>query len=302
MGFNLDRFRRERVYRCSGPIRELRADLDRLRILDIGVEQRRRSWGLAALLCLGAAAVAILIQRMFPQDASVLRVSLSAASVLVAGAAGCCAMFLRFKRLDLENRRYTLASQLLLRLRHDIGADAPVKLVLDLTPVDAPDKQKGKHVTPSGWKAQDFSDPWFTLQTRLLDGTYLRIGMVECLQKRSRVRRTQTGKYKYKTCEYSWAFIQVQLRVKPERYPNLARLEPQARQALRLPDGVAVKRLKLSKDRMVLRTFVEQRWSAGHAAEVGEAVEAPRAVVMMLLSLYQVLNYSKHLRKQGRAS
>ncbi|WP_426755797.1 hypothetical protein [Myxococcus sp. Y35] len=305
MAFNIDRFREERVYRCSGPLSELRADLDRLRLLDMAVEKSRREWGQAALLCLGAAVVAVAVRMTAeagPEHAGLRQLSMGAAVLLLAGTVGTFVRYLRFRRLDLDNRRYTLASQVLHRLRQDIGARAPVKLVLDFTPVDGEEKLLGKRVTRSGWNVEDFSDPWFTLQTRLLDGTHLRIGMVQRLQKRSRTRRSSSGRYKTKHRKRSWAVIQVLLRVKPERHPDLALLEPEARQAVKLPVGVSVARLQLDEDRMFLRTVVEGEWSAGQAVETGSEVDAPRAVVMMLLSLFQVLNYSKHLHKQAKAS
>ncbi|WP_255208512.1 MULTISPECIES: hypothetical protein [unclassified Myxococcus] len=304
MAFNIDRFREERVYRCSGPVGELREDLERLRVLDVEVEQARRSWGQSTLLCLAAAVIIFIFRTTLeegPEDALALQLTQWAGLALLVGSVGCLTVYLRFRSLDLENRRYTLASQVLHRLRRDIGPDAPVKLVLDFTPVDSPGKLQGKRVTPTGWDAENFADPWFTLQTRLLDGTHLRIAMVQWLEKRSRTRRSSSGKTKTKHRKRSWALLQVQLRVKAERHPDLALLEPEARQAMRLPDGAAVDKLQLGEDRMSLRTLVESEWDAGPAIP-SNAVDAPKTVVMMLLSLYQVLNYSKHLRKQAKAS
>ncbi|WP_228559578.1 MULTISPECIES: hypothetical protein [unclassified Myxococcus] len=304
MAFNIDRFREERVYRCTGPIRELREDLERLRLLDMGVEQSRRKWRKSAWVCL-AATVVVFIYRMTLdeglEDALALRLTLWPGLVMLAGTVGCFVVYLRFRRLDLENRRYTLASQVIHRLRRDIGPDASVRLELDFTPADSSEKLLGKHTTPSGWKAENFSDPWFTLQTRLLDGTHLRIAMVQRLMKRSRTRRSASGKYKTKHRQDSWALLQVQLRVKAARHQDLALLEPEARQAMRLPEDVAVDKLQLGEDRMFLRTLVEKDWDAGPNVQ-GDAVDAPKTVVMMLLSLYQVLNSSRQLRQQAKAS
>ncbi|MFP2959612.1 hypothetical protein ACLEPN_17655 [Myxococcus sp. 1LA] len=304
MAFNIDRFRKERIYRCSGPIAELRDDLERLRLLDIDVERARKNWRQSALICL-AATVVIFLYRLtlneWAGDELALRITLWSGLVLLAGTVGCFIVYLRFRRLDLENRRYTLASQVLHRLRRDIGPDAPVKLVLDLTPMDSSEKSLGKHKTSTGWNAENFSDPWLTLQTRLLDGTHLRIAAVQRLQKRSRTRRSSSGKYKTKYRKDSWALFQVQLRVKAERYPDLARMEPEARGAVRLPGGVAVDKLQVGEDRMSLRTLAETEWDAGPNTQ-SNAVDGAKIVVMMLLSLYQVLLYSKELGNQAKAS
>lgn len=304
MAFNSDRFRKERVYRCSGLIRELREDLERLRLLDMDVERSRRNWRRSTWLCLAVTVVSCIFQLMLdvePEDALAPRLTLWMVFVSLVGTVGCFVVYLRFRRLDLENRRYALASQVIHRLRRDIGPDAPVKLALDFTPVDSPDKLLGKHTTPTGWNAENFADPWFTLQTRLLDGTHLRITAVQRLQKRSRTRRGSSGKYKTKYRRDSWMLLQVQLRVKAERHPDLALLEPEAREVIRLPEDVAVNKLQLGEDRLFLRTLVEKDWDAG-AAVVTNAVDASKTVVMMLLSLYQVLNYSKQLRQQAKAS
>ncbi|ATB51229.1 hypothetical protein [Corallococcus macrosporus] len=304
MAFNIDRFRKERVYRCSGPISELRDDLERLRLLDMDVERSRKNWRQAALLCLAATFVLFVYGLTLdegPEDALATRLTLWTGLVLLAGTVGCLIVYLRFRRLDLENRRYTLVSQVLHRLRRDIGPDAPVKLVVDLTPVDSSEKGLGKYKTSTGWNAEDFSDPWLTLQTRLLDGTHVRIAAVQRLRKRSRTRRSISGKYKTKYRKDSWALFAVQLRVKAERYPDLARMEPETRGAMRLPGGVVVDKLQVGEDRMALRTLVEREWDAGPNIQ-NNAVDGAKSVVMMLLSLYHVLHYSKELGNQAKAS
>ena len=304
MAFNIDRFRKEQVYRRSGPIAELRADLEQLGLFDSDVERLRKAWGQATLLCLAAVFVAGITQMMMaagPEEDHLGVLALGALGLLLVGFGVCLVRYLGYRRLDLDNRRYTLAGQVIHRLRRDIGPTAPVKLSMDFRQVDLPEKKLGDRVTPSGWKAQDFADPWLTLQTRLLDGTHLSIGMVQRLQKRSRTRRSISGKYKTKFRKKGWAVIQIQLRVKAERYPDLALMEPEARKYLRLPEGVAVARLQLSEDRLLLSARLDENWAAGPVVQ-SAAPDAPKAVVMMLLSLYQVLNYSKHLHKQAKAS
>ncbi len=304
MAFNIDRFRKEQVYRGFGPIAELRSDLEQLGLFDTDVERLRKAWGQATLLSVAAAFVAFITWVMTdagPEEGRLGMLTLGALGVLLVGTGVCLVRYLGYRRLDLDNRRYTLAGQVIHRLRRDIGPTAPVTLSMDFRRVDLPEKKQGHRVTPSGWKAQDFADPWLTLQTRLLDGTHLSIGMVQRLQKRSRTRRSVSGKYKTKFRKKGWAVIQVQLRVKAERYPDLALLEPEARKYLRLPEGVSVARLQLAEDRLLLSARLEENWSAGPLGQ-SAAPDAPKAVVMMLLSLYQVLNYSKHLHKQAKAS
>ncbi|NPD26818.1 hypothetical protein, partial [Corallococcus exiguus] len=211
------------------------------------------------------------------------------------------------KPRDLDNRRYGLAQVLLQRLEMDLAPDAPVRLKLDLRPPDVLDKRVNQDMV-GWWNTDFFVDPWFTLETRLADGAFVRIRMVERLQKRERSKTSASGKTKTKTKRKGFARLEVSVRVKPERYPGLERLKVRATAATRLPRKVELERVRVAAGRLSLRARLSDEWVA-RPGEPGEP-EAPafwkralekddasRTATMMLLSIYQVLGYTRRRAK-----
>ena len=295
MAFDLNLLRSERLYRNSAPAGVVMADLGRLRAIDAEMEEKKKSWNgrgrafaaLAALFFVGA-----LITPVGPVGAGLSAVSFVAMVV-------CFIVAARYSGLDLENRRYELVARILQRLRKDIAPDEPVTVELDFRPT-----QDARYLTKRGkvkdWNAESFTQRWLSFQVRLRDGTHLRLGMEERLQARSRTRRNPRGKYKTKRKQKGVSFLHVHLRVKPERHPQLARLGAQARQAVRLPHGASLSRLDVAEDRLALRVGMARDWAAQEGVKP-PFCDAPRAALMSLLSLYQVLNYSTALRKREPA-
>ncbi|NOK09189.1 hypothetical protein, partial [Corallococcus exercitus] len=229
-------------------------------------------------------------------------------------AVGLCLFLWRFalKDRDLDNRRYGLAQVLLRRLQVDLAPDAPVRLKLDLRPTDVREKRVKQDMV-GWWNTDFFVDPWFTLEGRLADGTFLRIHMVERLQKRERSKTSASGKSRTKTKRKGFARLEVSVRVKPERYPGLERLKARATNATRLPRRVELERVRVAVDRMSLRARLSDEWVARPEKVAGdpdapafwrqalEKDDASRTATMMLLSLYQVLGHARRRAKQQAA-
>lgn len=295
MAFDIQRLRSERVYQNSAPAQVLLEDVEKLRSLDAELEVKRQWWSRCGRYVGIAGAVAFFT--MFIPFVGVVGFGLCV--LLLVAMFVCHRMASRYRMLDLENRRYELVALTLQTLRKDIAPDEPVTLEMDFHPTN--DK---RHLTDKGevgqWKTESFVQRWLSLQVRLMDGTQLRLGMEERLQERKRTRRNPRGKLKVKRKEKGFSLIQVQLRVKPERHPQLARLGPEARKAVRLPKGVSLARLEVVDGRLSLRARLDRGWKAQKGSDLG-ALDAPRTVILSLLSLYQVLNYSTALRKREAA-
>ncbi|WP_180946246.1 hypothetical protein, partial [Corallococcus exiguus] len=212
------------------------------------------------------------------------------------------------KPRDLDNRRYGLAQVLLRRLEMDLAPDAPVRLKLDLRAPDVLDKRVKQDMV-GWWNTDFFIDPWFTLETRLADGAFVRIRMVEQVQKRERSKTSASGKSRTKTKRKGFARLEVSVRVKPERYPGLERLKIRATSATRLPRKVELERVRVAAGRLTLRARLSDEWVARPMREPGDP-EAPafwhqalakddasRTATMMLLSIYQVLGYTRRRAK-----
>ncbi|RKG70720.1 hypothetical protein D7V80_03930 [Corallococcus sp. CA054B] len=209
----------------------------------------------------------------------------------------------RFGESYKEQRRLLLAT-VLRRFQVDLVQDAPVEVTLDVSTPLAPGKRvhQGKHGT---WDREDFADPWLSLQGRFADGTQLHLSVVDQVRV---LRRTKTlpGKVRHQNKRSGASLMTVALRVNPGRHPGLTALEERARDAVKLPPGARVKRVRVAEDRVELRVLLEEGWVARgpNAAEPSEVLpgrppslnahktDASRAVTMMFLSLYQVLNHS----------
>ncbi len=296
VAFDFDRFRFERVYRTTAPVPVVMADLGGLRSFDAEMALRQKAWSLRAHIC-GYSALAAGIGAFFLLSTDFSGLAFLLVAVLFVAMLVCNGISSRFLKLDLQNRRYELVARLLQRLRKDIAPDEPVTVELDFRPTT--DKENLADRGSAGeWKTESFVQRWLTLQVRLMDGTHLRLGMEERLQLRRRTRINPRGKYKTKNKQKGTALLHVQLRVKPEHHPHLARLEARARQAVRLPEYVSLVKLEVAEDRLSLRSGLPLDWEAADRVSP-VSCDAPKAAVMSLLSLYQVLNYSTALRKQA---
>ncbi|GMU02437.1 hypothetical protein KH5H1_65570 [Corallococcus caeni] len=310
MALDPSAFQKTYVYESRAPVAEVLADLKSLEELDAKAEQKRRTlwiaaWSLLAFSILGCALLSLAVGQLSfeQQDALAGMPLLVGAASFVAG----IVLFIlraRAGRTDLDNRRYGLVATLLKRFQVDLDVNAPVDVKLDLAPRDEERKCVGK--TRRGrWDCEDFTDAWLSLQGRLADGTHLHVSVVDHLQKRKRYGRSSSGKTKLKTKRKGKTLLQVGLRVKPERFPGLAGLRANAKQAARLPPGVALSRLDVAADRLSMRVVLDQEWSVlttkpappAGATPQGRVPPAPqdaaRAATMMLLSLYQVLGTTR---------
>ncbi|GMU11010.1 hypothetical protein [Corallococcus caeni] len=323
MSVNIQRFHQVFLYQSRAPVPVLLEDLKVLGGLDARAEAQRSAlaWGgwltaipggVMALLTYGVWAGTVEREEITEAGAQLLKVTGLVGVTLLA--VGLCLFFWRFllKQRDLDNRRYGLAQVLLQRLQVDLAPDAPVRLKLDLRPTDVREKRVKQDLV-GWWNTDFFVDPWFTLEGRLVDGTFLRIHMVERLQKRERSKTSASGKSRTKTKRKGFARLEVSVRVKPERYPGLERLKARATNATRLPRRVELERVRVAVDRLSLRARLSDEWVARPEKVAGdpdapafwrqalEKDDASRTATMMLLSLYQVLGHARRRAKQQAA-
>ncbi|MCY1040823.1 hypothetical protein OV208_05760 [Corallococcus sp. bb12-1] len=324
MAVNITRFHNVFLYQSRAPVPELLRDLTVLGGLDAHAERQLGSltmgaWlsaipgGVLALLSYGIWAGSVNADDELSEQAILLLKFGFFFGVLLL-AVGLL-LFVRRDRLkprDLDNRRYGLARVLLKRLQVDLAPDAPVRLKLDLRQPDVREKRVRQDMV-GWWNTEFFVDPWFLLETRLADGTFLRIRMVEKHQKRERHKTNARGKTKRILKLKGFARLEVSLRVKPERHPGLGALKGQATNATRLPSRVELERVRVAADRLSLRVRLAKDWvaQAQQASadpetpsiweEALEKDDASRTATMMLLSLYQVVRYAR-LRGKRRAA
>ncbi|NOJ91909.1 hypothetical protein HMI51_02965 [Corallococcus coralloides] len=307
MAVNVSRFHELFRYQSRAPVPDLLEDMEVLSQLDARAEGQRRAlawsgWstalpgGVMAAVTYGVWAGTVERDEITEAGAQLLKVTgVVGGALLVVG----LLLFLwryTLKPRDLDNRRYGLAQALLRRLEMDLAPNAPVRLKLDLRAPDVLDKRVRQDLV-GWWNTDFFVDPWFMLETRLADGAFVRILMVERLQKRERSKTSASGKTRTKTKRKGFAQLSVSVRVKPERYPGLERLKVRATAATRLPREVELERVRVAPGRLLLRARLSDEWVARAEREPGTRDDASRTATMMLLSLYQVLGYTRRRAK-----
>ncbi|MCY1030204.1 hypothetical protein OV207_01960 [Corallococcus sp. BB11-1] len=307
MAVNITRFHNVFLYQSHATVPELLQDMEVLGHLDARAEEqlgamKKGIWltgvpgGVLIGLCWGLwASSADGATPLSGEEAQFADWALAVGLLLLGVGSFLFIWRSRLRPRDLDNRRYDLARVLLKRLHVDLAPDASVRLKLDLRQPDVQDKRVKQEMV-GWWDTQFFVDPWFTLEGRLADGTFLKIHMVERLQKRERSKTSASGKTRTKTKTKGFARLDVSLRVKADRHPGLGALKAQATRALRLPRRVELERVRVAADRLSVRARLAQDWVAREGRAL-EKDDASRTATMMLLSLYQVLHYA---RRRGK--
>lgn len=201
------------------------------------------------------------------------------------------------KRMDVENRRYDLAAELLRYLSKDMAPDAAVDVAIDFRPHNH--KHKLDRSGKSGrWDTKFFVDSWMTLTGRLLDGTKFTVTMIQKHQDRHRTKISASGKLKRKHKSKSSSEAIVTLRIKPHRYPEVAALSGSVQPGtIRLPTGVQVKAFDASNESLTLRTTTINDWKVYPRDQSEKNNDAVQWIAMKLMFLYGLLNTAKKAQK-----
>lgn len=298
MAVDVDQFSQERVYRTQAPGSQVLRDLDFLRTLDAHHEKLQSRVGRAGWAAFITAVVffVVMLNTNDWEHPWLHNGALAGSALLVIAGTGAFVLYSRYGRLDLENRRYELVTHLVQMIQADTAPQERMTVELDLNPATHAGKLAGTGKTRTGWDVKSYVDRWFSLQGRLLDGTHLRVEMIERVDERSRTKRSRSGKHKLKTRTLSDALVRVRLQVKPEKYQHLGRLASRSRDAVRLPRGTRLKSLSVDEERLEMTVLLDDPWSAENAPP---KVNAVQVVAMSLLSLYQLLNLSRAIDKKA---
>ncbi|WNG55372.1 hypothetical protein F0U59_11720 [Archangium gephyra] len=303
MAVDVDQFSNEPIYRATVPCPQVLEDLQQLEKIDALREKQQARATKVGTLTLAAGVLCLFVGFMVMDGEGVGMPLTWAGTALTLVGIGAFIVRARHQRLNLENRRYELASRLVGLLQADIAPDEPVTLELDLRPATHADKYQNESKTRSGWNVKHYLDTWLSLQGRLLDGTHFRVEMTERTQERKRTKTNVRGKTKYQSKQKSDALLRVRLRVKPERYQHLERFGARAKGAMQLLKGTQLKDLTVEADRVDMTLHLASPWAAGEEPPPSGTGPAPlngqRVVAMALLSLYQLLNLSRALDKKA---
>ena len=190
-------------------------------------------------------------------------------------------LYRMLRKSNVDDARYQLVRDVAHILGRDMAPSAPLAVQLDLDPPDAPrklaDSNKYRSAGATFW-TNAYSDPWLSMSGQLIDGTRFRLRMIDRAKTKNRVR-DRKSKLKCKSkCKYQAV---LQLRVKPQKCPGLARMKREFRQAVQVPDGATVHACTITPDGLQLKVAYVEQTSLKHLA------------IGMLLSGFQVINLGK---------
>jgi uncharacterized integral membrane protein len=247
------------VYEGNTTLARLREDLGSLQNLDLRAERLRRQWFWTNLAVGAVLLVAVFIAISNDEVPRSLLGGLLGipATLLVIGLIRHATV----KRLDVENRRYQLAEELMRLLSRDMEKDAAFFIRMDLLPPTHEAKER-KRAEVNGWNVTSYTDPWLTLRGRLLDGSRFSLTVRDHLELRKRWKRTSRGKHKLKTKKFEGLSAYLKVRPDPERLEPLRALGD-ALPKPRLPRGTEVEGLRVEEDAVVLELYLPGHWVPG---------------------------------------
>ena len=284
MSLDLSRFKRDLIYTDQASAAEIRSSIDEIRQFDRQAELFLRT--LKTVMIVAGLCTLISLCAFFP-------LAVFPGVVL----ALCALIYFLKKKLDLSNRRYELAMEVVNALGRDMPKEGQIKLKMDLT---APSGSHKKTETEKvrGWDVTYFEDPWLRLEGRFSDGTGYDISMLDRFQSRTKWARSRSGKSKKKSKTKSATVTSVKLFPKQKKYANLDQVTDQTNQLLKLPTWVKVKKVNAESDVLAVTTITSENWSV-RRSDPNTKFDGPEIVFTSLLSLYQVLHASKLRTNNG---
>jgi hypothetical protein len=219
--------------------------------------------------------------------------------------------------LDLPNYRYRLAQRLTQVLQRDLDPNESIGMNLGFSPLGERNKfiRQILHPYRSGWHIDCYSDRWLTLKGRLQDNTKFLLTITQTYQFRSGRNRNNNLRFKPRMKGFD---ILLKLTYPAQRYSSLKNLRASVLEAIKLPQGVVIKDLKVSDrdlrlkidipphaiaqfakapviDRMHITTSTEMAAKYQLQTElnrISSTVEELlfQTITLLFLSVYQMLN------------
>jgi hypothetical protein len=277
-------FKKTLQYQSSATVKSVLNDFEYFQQFDQEQEKKWRTWG---MIC--GAGVVLILSGLF---LCILEYMPLGIGVMFVGSVVAIAAGINYrinKRLDLEDKRYELASGVLQLLKTDTAEDSTINVALDFNPHNHKDKfvRSGK---VGYWSAKFYLDKWLEIQGRFVDGTKFSLTFLEKQQDRHRTKRSASGKIKHKYKTKNASEVIVSLKIKNKRYPHLENLIKDLNKSVQLPPWVELKSVATEGGALTIRSVTKNSWGAGKEAKEKDGVNW---VAMKFLSLYKLLNDAK---------
>lgn len=287
MAFELKSFSKTLMYKGSLSAVQLQANLKQIAAQDKQAEKKKNIY--IAIACIaGFAAFFSFILVAETSASGIIPVVLIIIAV-VSGVLGS-----RWSRLDVPDLRYGLPGRLVEMLGRDMAKGSAFDARIDFSQPTQKKKQVAKGPWPgrSGWKQESFEDPWMWLSGRFLDNTVFALTLTELTVVRSGWKRGRSGKRKHKRkTKPKGMEAKLLLKFPRKRYGAVTILESSLEEAVNLPEGVSLKKIKVNDHQLLIQAKVApNRLTTDGFYQL---------FTQMLLSAYQVLNLSKELSKSS---
>jgi hypothetical protein len=304
MAINLKTFAKDLTYQADTSVRQIFKDLKELAEIKQLAEKKVayfRTWavglwyGIVLSIIVGffAAANNIALLLFLTEWMSV---GFFMFLILIITAIFCSVKQSYYNKLKLRDDRYELPKKIVSMVNRDRTPNSNVKIRIHFTPAGQMGKKTQTLPHPlirigrkQGWKLDIFEDQWLTLEGKFLDSTNFFLTVTE-LNRRAygtNARGKSKSKNKPKGTE-----INLKLSFPSKKYGSIHVIQKAAPEAVKLPEEVNLKRMKVSGKAIDLTVntppFFKQE-------------EMYQTITMMFLSLYQILNFAKMLSKK-RAS
>jgi hypothetical protein len=193
--------------------------------------------------------------------------------------------------LKLRDERYELPKKILSMVNRDHTPNTNVKILIFFTPTGQMGKkiQTLPHPSKRGWKLDIFEDQWLTLEGKFLDSTNFFLTVTE-LNRTAYGWNTVNNKSKWKSKDkYKGTEINLRLTFPSKKYGATSFLQQAAPEAVKLPEQVNLKRIKVTPKAIDLTV---------NTPRILNQEKMYQTITMMFLSLYQVLNFAKLLSRK----
>lgn len=281
-------------YAAQGSPMQILADLGQLGALDKSSEKLQKKWGWLSGGGCFVGIVALVFVVMVPPllVLCVLGTALFGFGIWRYG---------KYKKTNLEDRRYQLAARVVRLLSADMDPATPMKLSLALGAIDRKECAIGENQV-MGWNVTYYRDPWLSVAGRLADGSSFKLDKTQLLQIRKKRKVNYRGKVKHKRKDKHGVLCTLTMKYKESRYPGMAQLAPTAVQAVQLPHEAQLKGLVPQPGSLTMKVASKVPWQVpAPGTQNYQVLNAVDLVAMMFLSIYQVLNLAKRVGGQPQA-
>jgi hypothetical protein len=293
MVVNLKTFAKDLTYQADTSVRQIFKDLKELAEIKQLAEQKAAyfsTWGwLGVGLILVSIFVWFFVVNIFGSDGTRFGFIMLVIPIVIA-TIFCWVKLSYYNKLKLREERCELPKKILSMVNRDRTPKSNVKIRIHFTPAGKMGKkiQTLPHPSKRGWKLDIFEDQWLTIEGKFLDSTNFFLTVTE-LNRRAYGWNTVNNKSKWKSKDkYKGTEINLRLTFPSKKYGATSFLQQAAPEAVKLPEEVNLKRMKVTPKAIDLTV---------NTSHFFKQEEMYQTITMMFLSLYQILNFAKWLSR-----